>query len=84
MLPLAVTSFCYCFSLLWCAIFFFSFSSARYNFVFCVYVHAGVGSPGHFLVAFRGDVEIVIDPFHGGALMTMHEAHSMLEARSMI
>jgi regulator of sirC expression with transglutaminase-like and TPR domain len=39
---------------------------------------AGVGLPGHFLVKYVGDEEVLFDPFHGGVVVTADDCAQRL------
>lgn len=39
----------------------------------------GVGMPGHFLVKYPGEEEIVLDPFNGGALVAPEDCQRILD-----
>lgn len=43
----------------------------------------GVGLPGHFIVrAFDGDQEVLVDPFHGGRILTRDDCEILVQQRT--
>ena len=39
---------------------------------------AGVGFPGHFLVAYEGEPRLLVDPFRGGRLLSVDDCQRLL------